>query len=113
MQDSYYNHMLETLLRELKEMITVDDKETMEQYKTMPVPTWENIKGFIDPLNEYVLPNSGKKNALMEYYSKKLFPLLKSYEIKKAGLFKKLVFIKVDDFDFRQIILKLEDLMNA
>lgn len=111
MQDNYYNHMLETVLRELKEMVTYDDKETMTQYKSIDPKTWSKIEPFFDPLNEYVMPN-GKRNNLMKHYTENLYPILKTAEEKKVGFMKKLVLVKVDDYDFRQILYKCDDLMN-
>ena len=103
MQDSYYNHMLSTLLPNLKQMLTYNEPGTMDEYKVMSVKDWDKLKVMMDSLRDYTLP-SGKKNQLMTYYSDVVYPLLVSGRLVK----KKLYGIRVDDFDFRQIMSKCE-----
>ena len=45
-----------------------------------------------------------------EYFSKSLFPILKSAEFKKSFL-KKIYLIKIDSFDLRLVLDKCESLM--
>ncbi len=109
MQDNYYNHMISSLLPDLKKMLTINESGTMDEYKTMPIKDWEKLTVMIDSLKDYSLP-TGKKNALMTYYSDKLYPVLVSGRQIKQG-FKKLYGIRIDDFDFRQMISKCESLI--
>ncbi len=107
MQDNYYNHMISSLLPNLKQMITLNEPGTMDEYKTMPLKDWEKINVMVESLKDYTLPN-GKKNQLMTYYSETLYPMLASGRMIKQG-FKKLYGIRVDDFDFRQMLSKCEN----
>lgn len=109
MQDNYYNHMISTLLPSLKQMITVNESGTMDEYKTMQIKDWEKLTVMIDSLKDYTLP-SGRKNQLMQYYSDKLYPILVSGKQMKQG-FKKLYAIRIDDYDFRQILSRCESLI--
>ena len=109
MQDNYYNHMISTLLPNLKQMLTLNEPGTMDQYKTMPIKEWDKLTVMIDSLKDYTLSN-GKKNQLMNFYSDKVYPVLISGRQIKQG-FKKLYAIRVDDFDFRQLISKCESLI--
>lgn len=108
MQDNYYNHMLSVVIRQLREFKPIYDKDMVE-FQTMPQKDWNSIEGYIDPLNEY--DNGGRKRSrLMEYFSSSLYPILKTIELKKFG-FKKLMSIRIDSFDLRMILDKLESLM--
>lgn len=106
MQDNYYNHMISTLLPNLKQMLTFNEPGTMDEYKVMQVKDWDKLTVMIESLKDYTLPN-GKKNQLMSYYSDILYPVLIGGRPIKQG-FKKLYGIRVDDFDFRQMISKCE-----
>lgn len=106
MQDNYYNHMISTLLPNLKQMLTFNEPGTMEQYKVMPVKEWDKLTVMIGSLKDYTLAN-GKKNQLMNYYTDNIYPMLVSGRLIKQG-FKKLYGIRVDDYDFRQMISKCE-----
>ncbi len=109
MQDNYFNHMLEQFILELREMITVNEPKTMIQYKTMDIKKWQKIEGFVEGLHEY-----GKETKMtkpMLYYDEKIYPVLKSGEIKKFG-FKKLFSIRIDDFDFRMLLSNIENLVH-
>ena len=106
MQDSYYNHMISSLLPNLKQMLTFNEPGTMDEYKVMNIKDWDKLQIMMDSLKDYTLP-SGRKNQLMTYYSDVVYPLLASGRQIKQG-FKKLYAIRVDDFDFRQIIAKCE-----
>ena len=109
MQDNYYNHMISSLLQGLKQMTTLDEKGTMDQYKTMNVKDWDKLAVYVDSLNDYTMPN-GKKNQLMKYYSENIYPVISSGNVIKQG-FKKLYAVRIDDYDFRQLISKCESLI--
>ena len=109
MQDNYYNHMISSLLPNLKQMLTLNETGTMDEYKTMQTKEWDKLTVMIESLKDYTLP-SGKKNQLMQYYSEKLYPILISGRQIKQG-FKKLYAIRIDDYDFRQMISKCESLI--
>ena len=106
MQDNYYNHMISTLLPNLKQMLTYNEPGTMDEFKTMPLKEWDKLTVMVESLKDYTLSN-GRKNQLMTYYSETLYPLLVSGNQLKQG-FKKYYAIRVDDFDFRQMISKCE-----
>lgn len=106
MQKSYFNYMLEAFLNHLSEMVTINEKTTMIQYKTMPISKWKKKESFIEAL--YI--TDGKKTPAMIEYADKLYPVLKSAIILKQG-FKKLAAIKIDDYDFRMIITNLRSLL--
>lgn len=106
MQDNYYNHMISTLLPNLKQMLTFNEPGTMDQFKIMPLKEWDKLTVMVESLKDYTLSN-GRKNQLMTYYSETLYPLLSSGNLLKQG-FKKYYAIRVDDFDFRQMISKCE-----
>ena len=109
MQDNYYNYMLEQFLKELREMVTINEQKTMIQYKTIDIKKWQKIEGFVEGLNEY--GKDSKVTKPMRYYSDKIYPVLKSGEIKKFG-FKKLFAIKIDDFDFRLLLSNCQSLIH-
>lgn len=111
MADLLYNNMIEGIVLTLKKMVPVNEPGTMEQYKTMPLKDWDKFKGQIDAVKNYV-PASGKLNKLMEYFNETLYPLLNSGKIMKMGLMKKAYGVRVDDYDFRQMLSKIDTLMQ-
>ena len=106
MQDNYYNHMISNLLAGIKQMLTYNEPGTMDQFKIMPLKERDKHTIMVDSLKDYTL-TSGRKNQLMTYYSENLYPLLTSGTQLKQG-FKKYYAIRVDDYDFRQMISKCE-----
>jgi len=111
MADLLYNNMIEGIVLTLKKMVPVNEPGTMEQYKTMPLKDWDKFKGQVDAVKNYV-PASGKLNKLMEYFNDTLYPLLNSGKIMKMGLMKKAYGVRVDDYDFRQMLSKIDTLMQ-
>ena len=111
MIDNYYNSMIENLLPRLKNMVSVNEPGTMDQYKTMNLKEWNRFKEVVDSVKEYV-PSDGKRNQIMTYYNETVYPLLDSGRLMKQG-FHKYQAIRIDDFDFRQMLNKLETLMTS
>ena len=111
MIDNYYNNMIENLLPRLRNMVSVNEPGTMDQYKTMNLKEWNRFKEVVDSVKNYS-PNSGKKNLIMNYFNDTVYPLLDSGKTMKQG-FHKLQAIRIDDFDFRQMLDKLETLMTS
>lgn len=109
MQDKdYYNHMLENLLFELKKMDSIMESKTIIQYETISIKEWVKIEPFIEPLK---FDGNGKPSMAMDFYTKTIYPVLKSGEEKKFG-FKKLFAIRIDDYDFRQMLSKCENIIH-
>ena len=106
MQDNYYNHMISSLLPSLKQMLTLNEPGTMDEYKIMLTKDWDKLTIMVESLKDYTLP-SGKKNQLMNYYTDSVYPVLVSGRLIKQG-FKKFYGIRIDDFDFRQLLSKCE-----
>ena len=111
MIDNYYNNMIENLLPRLRNMVSVNEPGTMDQYKTMNLKEWNRFKEVVDSVKDYS-PAGGKKNLIMNYFNDTVYPLLDSGKIMKQG-FHKLQAIRIDDFDFRQMLDKLETLMTS
>ena len=107
MQDSYYNHILENIIHVLRNMKPMFG-ENMVEYQQLQVKDYDQIMPQAEALNSYNI--GSKRNKLMEYFSKSLFPVLKSAEFKKSFL-KKIYLIKIDSFDLRIILDKCESLM--
>ncbi len=106
MQSTYYNNMLEVVLKTLRDLKPIFDGKTNEEYLTMQHQTFEKLDAQAEGLNNF----EGKKTKLMEYFSQTLYPIIKSTELKKFG-FKKLYAIKMDAFELRMILDKCESMM--
>ena len=65
----------------------------------------------VDSVKDYK-PADGKYNQIMTYYNDTIYPLLDSGKVMKQG-FHKYQAIRIDDFDFRQMLSKLETLMTS
>ena len=111
MIDNYYNSMIENLLPRLKNMVSINEPGTMDQYKTMNLKEWNRFKEIVDSVKDYK-PADGKYNQIMTYYNDTIYPLLDSGKQMKQG-FHKMQAIRIDDFDFRQMLNKLEILMTS
>lgn len=111
MIDNYYNSMIENLLPRLKNMVSVNEPGTMDQYKTMNLKEWNRFKEIVDSVKDYK-PVDGKYNQIMTFYNDTVYPLLDNGKVMKQG-FHKYQAIRIDDFDFRQMLSKLETLMTS
>ncbi len=107
MQDSFYNHILESILRVLRNMKPMFGDD-MTEYQQLQVKDYDTIMAQAEALNTY--NKDGRRNKLMEYFSSKLYPVLQTAELKKTFL-KKIYLIKIDSFDLRMILDKCESLM--
>lgn len=108
MQDTYYNGMLESLIHSLRGLVT--KYKDMVEYQTIDKKTWDKLDTYLDPLNEY---NKDKtRTEVMNYFSKELYPILKSAELVKFSTFDKKIAIKIDSFDLRMLLDKCETLMK-
>lgn len=107
MRDDYYNHMLTSLLADLKAMVTINEPKTMTQLKTMDVKAWEKTNVLVEGLYAY---ESNVPDKLIEFYKYQLYPIISSGTIYKKG-FHKYYAIRIDDFDFRMLISNCEKLI--
>ena len=110
MVDQYYNHMMENLVHELHEMLTLNEPGTMREYKIMNLKEWPRFKQTLDSIRQYST-TSGKKNNLMTYYDEDIYPLVVDGKTIKQG-FKKYYGFRIDDYDFRQMLGKIDRLMK-
>ncbi len=107
MQDSYYNHILENIIHTLRNMKPTFG-EGMVEYQQLQVKDYEKVMPQADALNGY--NEGGKRNKLMDYFSKELYPIIQKAELKKSFM-KKIYLIQIDAFDLRQVLDKCESLM--
>lgn len=107
MQDNYYNHILENIIHVMRNMKPIYG-DNMEQFQQLQVKDYDTIFPQAEALNTYSL--DGKRNKLMDYFSKSVFPVLQKAEFKKSFM-KKIYLIKIDSFDLRTILDKCESLM--
>lgn len=107
MQDNYYNHILENIIHVMRNMKPVYG-DGMKEFQQLQVKDYETIFPQAEALNTYSM--DGKRNKLMDYFSKSLFPVLQKAEFKKSFM-KKIYLIQIDSFDLRSILDKCESLM--
>ena len=107
MQDNYYNHILENIIHVMRNMKPIYG-DNMEQFQQLQVKDYETIFPQAEALNTYSI--DGKRNKLIDYLSKSLFPVIQKAEFKKSFM-KKIYLIKIDSFDLRTILDKCESLM--
>ena len=110
MVDLFYNEMMENLVLKLYKFIPIYESGTMDQYETVSLKEWNGIKETVDSIKDY-LPQNGRPNNLMKYYSSTIYPLLISGKIVKSGL-KKTYAFKINDSDFREMLHRLDSLMK-
>lgn len=109
MVDTYYNSLIENLLLKLKKMVPYYEDETMDEYKTMGLKDWDKIKDVVDSIYNYEPVE--KKLTIMNYFNDKVYPVIKSGRTIKQG-FHKIYAVRVDDYQFRNMLSELETLMT-